>query len=300
MISANNLRRLQRYLRHAGLLGTAAKVTQYLAPIVLRHRASSWSLCRPMVDGRTGMEIGGPSRIFSSVGRLPLYVHAERVDNCNFAGRTVWEGTLKDGDRFAYGRGRTLGTQFIRDAVDLHGIEDASYDFVCSSHTLEHVANPLKALREWSRILRRDGTLILVLPHYEATFDHRRPVTSLDHLIDDFSRDVGEDDLSHLPEVLEHHDLARDPEAGDIDAFRDRLQDNVANRCLHHHVFDTDLAVRMVDEASLAIRAVEPFGPHHILIAAQKTGGSPDNAPFLAADAAFRSNSPFATDRTAD
>ena len=47
----------------------------------------------------------------------------------------------------------------------------------------------------------------LVVPHKDKTFDHNRPVTSLNHLEEDLDNDVDEDDLTHLPEILELHDL---------------------------------------------------------------------------------------------
>jgi hypothetical protein len=64
---------------------------------------------------------------------------------------------------------------------------------VLSSHCLEHVANPILALREWLRVMTPDGTLVLVLPHKEGTFDHQRPTTTLGHMIDDYER---EDDMT--------------------------------------------------------------------------------------------------------
>ena len=83
-------------------------------------------------------------------------------------------------------RGRLVG-RLIRDATSLDGIEDASYDVVLASHTLEHIANPLLALSEWRRVVGADGHLVLVLPHLENTFDHRRPVTTLEHIEADFA-----------------------------------------------------------------------------------------------------------------
>ena len=88
------------------------------------------------------------------------------------------------------------------DGSNLVGVENGSYDFVLSSHNLEHFANPVKALKEWQRVLRPGGSLILVLPHYAKTFDHRRKLTPVAHMIEDFERNTQEDDLSHLEEIL--------------------------------------------------------------------------------------------------
>ncbi len=79
---------------------------------------------------------------------------------------------------------------------------------------LEHAANPLRVLYEWKRILKNSGTILIVLPHKAATFDHRRPSTSFEHIKADFDSNVDESDLTHLDEILALHDLKLDPWAG--------------------------------------------------------------------------------------
>jgi SAM-dependent methyltransferase len=261
--------------------------------------ARCYKICAALLDGRSGLEIGGPSAIFSVGGVMPLYAVVGSLDNCNFATRTVWEGRIEEGRTFTFSPYRPPGWQYITEAVDLRAVEDARYDFVLSSHTLEHVANPVKALDEWMRVLKKAGVLVLVLPHKEATFDHRRPVTSLEHLLDDHAADVDERDLTHLPEILELHDLSRDPAAGGREAFVERCHGNPDNRSMHHHVFDTDLAVRLLDLRGWQIREVEPMLPLHIIIVAQKpaAGAHVDNEAFRGADARYRRSSPFAEDR---
>lgn len=51
------------------------------------------------------------------------------------------------------------------DATYMLGVPDHEYDWVYSSHCLEHLANPLLALKNWWRILRPTGHLILYVPH---------------------------------------------------------------------------------------------------------------------------------------
>jgi len=188
--------------------------------------------------------------------------------------------------------------RFVAEASRLAEVADASYDFVLASHVLEHVANPLRALAEWARVLRSDGLLVLVLPHRDATFDHRRPVTPLAHFQDDERRGVGEDDRTHEDEVLALHDLGRDPDAGDREHFEARIRDNVRWRSMHHHVFDTEAAIRLVDAAGFGITLLELQRPHHICIVAA-LGAAEANASWLAPDASWHARSPFPGDRPA-
>jgi SAM-dependent methyltransferase len=111
---------------------------------------------------------------------------------------------------------------------------------------LEHVANPLRALGEWKRAIRPGGALILVLPDKASNFDHNRPYTSLEHILDDFRNETTEHDLTHLQEILDLHDLSMDPPAGNPEAFRKRSLDNFKNRTLHHHVFNIDVMKQML------------------------------------------------------
>jgi SAM-dependent methyltransferase len=64
--------------------------------------------------------------------------------------------------------------------------EDCSYDFVVSSHVLEHFSNPIGALLEWDRVIRPGGVIFAIVPHKERTADSTRERTTLEHLIDDF------------------------------------------------------------------------------------------------------------------
>jgi SAM-dependent methyltransferase len=106
---------------------------------------------------------------------------------------------------------------------------------------LEHVANPLKAIEEWIRVIKKEGLLLLIVPNKDFCFDHNRSVTTFAHLLNDFQHNTQEDDLTHLDEIVALHDLTMDPPAGNIDQFRARSLKNFDNRALHQHVFDTSV-----------------------------------------------------------
>lgn len=50
------------------------------------------------------------------------------------------------------------------DAQYLHNVDDSSYDFVVSSHCLEHMVDPYVALQNWIRILKSKGHLVITIP----------------------------------------------------------------------------------------------------------------------------------------
>jgi SAM-dependent methyltransferase len=266
---------------------------------VLPNRLKYLPHCKQAFDSRVGLEVGGPSPIFTARGCIPVYPLAARIDNCNFGAETLWEGKVHEGDTFTFDAAKQPGRQYVADAGNLQFLPDAQYDFVLSSHCIEHLANPLQALAEWVRVLKQNGLLVLVVPHKDGTFDHRRPVTPMAHLIQDFDAQMTERDLTHLEEILKLHDLGRDPEAGGPEAFAERSRKNFENRCLHHHVFDARLAVEVVNHVRLQILAVEMFRPYHIIVIARKAGpGTPvDNNAFRGIGRIPAWTSPFPTDR---
>jgi SAM-dependent methyltransferase len=287
-----SIRELRIQISTLGLSGMARLARQNRSGRPLQ----AYETGRPLVEGKRGIEIGGPSAIFARTGLLPLYPLLGRLDNCDFAGDTIWHGEAAEGTQFTYDADRAPGRQFVLDATSMGAIEDASYDIVLSSHTLEHIANPLQALSEWARILG-DGHLVLVLPHFENTFDHKRPVTTLEHIAADFADSTGEDDETHVEEFIELCDLSRVPDQLTRQAFAERTRDHVANRTVHHHVFDTELVVRLLDRAGFQLLSVETALPFHIVALARANGPDPDNQPFLAPTAAWRRTSVFRRDR---
>lgn len=60
---------------------------------------------------------------------------------------------------------RTDGVKFIGSVLDMHMIENSSYDSVISLAVLEHVPDPFRAVSEINRILKLDGIFMLSVPH---------------------------------------------------------------------------------------------------------------------------------------
>ena len=257
------VRKTVRILRARGPRGLADSVFRKLR----RGRMRSFDEVRRVVEGKSGLEIGGPS--MAIFGRLvPTYRYAASVDNCNFAATTLWEEGLVEGETFIFDSRRPPGSQFIRDASDLSNISDDTYDFVMSSHVIEHIANPIRALNEWRRVLKPGGAAILVVPHREYMFDHRRPLTTLQHMLDDFAQSTSEDDQTHLQETLDFIDYSMIPEDRDTVA---ELGRNVFNtRALHHHTFDEATVRDLLRTAGFHVRCVQFEWPWQIIAVALK------------------------------
>lgn len=214
------------------------------------------------------MEVGGPSRIFHDRGLIPIYHVVKALDGCNFSNSTIWEGQLESGQKYVYYPGK-FGRQHILEASDLQAITDSSYEFVISSNCLEHVANPLKAVSEWIRVLKKDGFLLLVLPNKAYCFDHKRPDVRFEHLLTDYQTNVQEDDLTHLDEILELHDLGMERISLSLDQFRERSLKNKENRALHQHVFSLEVLKDIVSYFQMEL-VYSHEGRQHVVLAKKK------------------------------
>lgn len=214
-----------------------------------------------LLYGKKGIEIGGPSLRYAEI--LKLYDNIKSLDGVNFSAETIWEGKITEGKTYKYGN--RVGGQYIFEATDLK-IESEKYDFILSCNNLEHIANPLKAIKEWLRVIKKNGLIFLVLPKKESNFDHKRKVTTIEHLKSDFKHNISERDLSHLDEILFLHDLPRDPWAGNMENFKKRSFDNFKNRCLHQHIFDMELLKRIFDYFNIEILDEETIPTDYFIL----------------------------------
>ncbi len=104
------------------------------------------------------------------LGRKPSYgethkAHDRRVGEdffkkyCNGKGLDIGYG----GDPVAP---NVVGWDFEHgDAQLLRGLEDGRFDFVYSSHLLEHLPDTETSIKNWWRVLKKGGYFILYLPH---------------------------------------------------------------------------------------------------------------------------------------
>jgi SAM-dependent methyltransferase len=90
--------------------------------------------------------------------------------------------------------------KIVSDLETMQGFDTDSQDFVIANHVIEHVEDPLKALRAMSRVLRSNGIIYLAIPDKRFTFDKERAVTPLDHLLRDHAEGPDWSLASHYDE----------------------------------------------------------------------------------------------------
>jgi len=77
------------------------------------------------------------------------------------------------------------------------------FDAAISSNLLEHSPNPVFLLLNFYFITKEGGYQFHALPHGKYTYDRFREPTPVEHLIEDFERNTGKDDTSHVDDYVQ-------------------------------------------------------------------------------------------------
>ncbi len=121
---------------------------------------------------------------------------------------------------------------YIGDAETLSVIPDAKYDFLVSAHVIEHMRNPIEALKQWFRVLKPGGFLYLIVPDKRITFDSRRARTTLPHIIHDYIEPSLERDFEHY---LDYAIFVNNADT-DMALYEARRLQQI-DYSIHYHVF---------------------------------------------------------------
>ena len=263
-----NLLSIPGKLRKNGVRGSARKIHRMLIP----YRSLEMSKHLHKFENARGIEIGGPTRwAFGTKGSIPIYPIIGNLDNVNPPLDYVYDNAravrIDTGHTYRFDERKSPGMQYAAEAADLSMIASDAYDVLLSAHMIEHTSNPIKVVLEWIRIVRSGGLLLIIVPNKELNFDHYRPTTTLQHMIDDFEANRGEDDLTHLHESVELNDYSMMPY--DKEIFKSGAMNNLGTRHLHHHTF-TLLSLRELFEyTKLDVIELVAEPPYHLIALAR-------------------------------
>lgn len=145
-----------------------------------------------------------------------------------------------------------VDVDIIDDGEALTTIADSSQDFVIANHVIEHMVNPLKALLNWARVLKPGGQLFLAVPDKTASFDHARPITALEHVIEDFEQPDERRDFEHFREfalMVSCRTFGVRPES-ESELLAKELWDKQYS--IHYHVWDKPSFEQLLDYLTTA------------------------------------------------
>jgi SAM-dependent methyltransferase len=182
-----------------------------------------------------------------------------------------------------------VAVDLIDNGEELATVADASQDFLIANHFLEHTQDPIATLQNHLRVLRPGGHLYLAIPLKDATFDARRPVTSIEHLMHDH-RDGPEGSLQQ-----HYEEWATLVEGSAQEQLAARVADlRARDYSIHFHVWDEpallELMAYLQAELHLPFRLKRARRNHYeLIVILQKTSpvaGAPERPRRAAEQAA--------------
>ncbi len=163
--------------------------------------------------------------------------------------------------------------------------QDHALDYVIASHVLEHVANPVAALAEWYRVVKPGGLIYLVVPDRRTTWDRRRALTTVEHLLEDFTRGTTASDPTHIDEFalnVDWTDFSPNTPAEEIPTQRATLARGLHETIargedinIHFHTFEPANLRALLHRVTAS---AQPRRPHAPATPAQTIAASPPTA----------------------
>lgn len=229
-----------------------------------------------------GLEIGALHR--------PLKVPAQA--RVSYVDRMTVEELVTSYDEDVAGKDLTP-VDVVDDGETLATVDDDSQDFIVANHFLEHTADPIGAIGNHLAKLRPGGVLFYAVPDKRYSFDFRREVTPLAHLIRDHDEGPEVSRREHYDEwgllvtgTDEEREAPNWPERGAEMARALEAEDY----SIHHHVWTESAFLELLlhcgqrFEAGLGIEAVARGG-EEIVAVLRKAGAYPQpgtDAPTVA------------------
>lgn len=140
----------------------------------------------------------------------------------------------------------------LGDAQDLAVVADQQYDFLISAHVIEHMKDPIRALENWSRVVKPGGVIYLITPDKRAIFDHKRNRSALSHIILDYLNPTDERDFEHYFDYAMHvHGKNK------LDAALEAKRLIDTDYSIHYHVFIPADMKALLEWFSINVRPIE-------------------------------------------
>ena len=138
-----------------------------------------------------------------------------------------------------------LRVDLVDDGETLASLSDESQDFVIANSFLEHCEDPLRTLRNFARVLRPEGSLLLGIPDKRYTFDRDRAETPVEHILRDHWEGPDWSRAEHYRDWARH--VLRVEGDVEIQAEASRLMH--AGYSIHFHVWTREGVLEMMDAA---------------------------------------------------
>lgn len=126
------------------------------------------ALAHKYLDHLCGVEIGGAAH------------NPFNLPNCLNVDYTADHTVFREGEKILCNENMIVDV--VANGDDLPW-EDNVVDYVISSHVIEHFFDPVKAIKEWLRVVKPYGFVFIIAPKARALPGENRPVTTVEEII---------------------------------------------------------------------------------------------------------------------
>lgn len=141
------------------------------AALIKKHGFSMWyTTANGMLPGETGWDfVAGEEKIV--LEELAPHLDGKVLD-LGCGGRKIHPKAIgvdiRPAGEMGVGYNSNIASdgEVACDVVDLKPFADKSVDAILAKHLLEHIVRPIPALKEWSRVLKDGGRLVIVVPDW--------------------------------------------------------------------------------------------------------------------------------------
>lgn len=93
--------------------------------------------------------------------------------------------------------GEYIKPDYIGDAEHIP-VEDNIFNYVITSHVIEHVPNPIAAFIEWNRVLKNNGIVFMIFPKRDSDpNDINRPINNVCDFVKQYNENLPLNDHKH-------------------------------------------------------------------------------------------------------
>ncbi len=123
----------------------------------------------------------------------------------------------------------------LDDGIHLETIANRSYNFAIANHVVEHLRNPILAIKNALRVLKIGGALYIAIPDKRYTFDRDRPLTPIDRLLREYRGTSNRSKRDYFEEYVRLVDKVPEEQ---VNARIETLLD--MDYSIHYHVWTAD------------------------------------------------------------
>jgi len=143
--------------------------------------------------------------------------------------------------------GGIVPISILGDAQNLSALLDNEVDFVIANHLIEHLEDPIRGLTELFRVIRPGGILYMAIPDPRATFDRRRPPTSIEHINAEYKGGTAATREQHFREWVEMAEHQFDTHTLSTSEVNARIAQLIEmDYSIHFHVYRPDTFIDLL------------------------------------------------------